>query len=57
MLKEALLEIAPANNGGINDRVLGNKLASYKGRIENGYKLEDAGKNQGVSTWRVRKIT
>lgn len=57
MLKEALLEIAPANNGGINERVLGNKLASYKGRIENGYKLEDTGKNQGVSTWRVRKIT
>lgn len=54
---EALKEIAPNNKGNnINTRSLGNTLASFKGRIENGYRLECTGTYQGVSTWRVIKV-
>ena len=55
-LKEALMEIAPDSKGGINSRSLGKKLASFKGRIENGYRLEAVGTYQNADTWRVKKM-
>jgi putative DNA primase/helicase len=53
-LREALIELAPDKNG-INSRSLGKKFASFKGRIENGYRLDSCGQYQGVDTWRVTK--
>lgn len=55
-LKEVLFEIAPADKGGINERVLGKKLASFKGRIENGYRLDSQGSSSGVSLWKVTRV-
>ena len=55
-LHEALMEIAPDNKGGINSKSLGKKLSSFKGRIENGFRLENAGIYQGAETWRVIRI-
>jgi putative DNA primase/helicase len=56
ILQEALTELAPDAKRGINTRALGKKLASFKGRIENGYRLDKTGTYQGVDTWRVTKI-
>ena len=55
-LREALIEIAPGERGGINSRSLGKKFATFKGRIENGYRLDSHGTYQGVETWRVTKV-
>jgi len=55
-LHEALVELAPDNKGGVNSKSLGKKLSSFKGRIENGFRLESTGIYQGVETWRVVKI-
>lgn len=56
-LLDALKDISSGNNE-INTRSLGKKLASYKGRIENGYRLDKSGTYQGVDMWRVtRKVT
>ncbi len=56
-LLEILKEIAPDNRGnGINSRSLGNKIASFKGRIENGYRLDSTGIHHHATTWRVTKV-
>lgn len=55
-LKEALIEFAADARGEISQRVLGNKLSSCKGRIENGLRLEISGQLQGTNLWRVKKI-
>lgn len=55
-LKYALLEIASNNKGEINQRTLGNKLSSYKGRIENNYRLETSGLYQNAILWKVGKV-
>lgn len=56
ILQEALIEIAPdVKGGGINAKSLGKKLASYKKRIENGYKIDSPSKYQGTDLWRVTK--
>ena len=56
-LKDALIEIAPdLKSNGINNKSLGKKLAQFKGRIENGFKIEKMSPYQGVDTWRVVKI-
>jgi hypothetical protein len=44
-------------HGDINIRSLGNKFAEFKGRFENGYCLEKAGKYQNADMWRVKKTT
>lgn len=41
----------------INPRSLGRKLATFKNRMENGYRLEITGKYQHAETWRVRKTS
>jgi hypothetical protein len=56
MLKETMMELAADRRGEINPRTLARKLTSFKGRIENGYRLEQAGTNQGTTLWRVKKI-
>ncbi len=55
-LKEAILELIPNSKGNINQRALAKKLLHYKNRIENGYRIEQVGKNQGTSLWCVKKI-
>src|SRR5579872_3590293 len=55
-LREAISELAADNKGNINSRSLARKLALYKNRIENGFCLEQSGKHQGTSLWRVRKV-
>lgn len=55
-LLEALKEIAPDRNNSINSRSLGNTLASFKGRIENSYRLEYTGVYQNAATWRVIEV-
>jgi hypothetical protein len=41
----------------ISPKSLGKKLQMFKGRIENGYRLEHTGSYQNADTWRVRKIS
>ena len=55
-LKETLLDFASDNKGVINQRVLAKKLSEYKNRIEGGLRLEQAGRNQGTTLWRIKKI-
>lgn len=55
-LKESLLELASDRKDGINQRVLAKKLGSFKNRIEGGHRLEQVGKNQGTTLWRVKKL-
>lgn len=54
-LKDALMEFAPDGRGGINTRVLGKKLSSFRNRIEAGFYIEKTGTNQGVDTWRISR--
>lgn len=54
-LFEVFMELAPDSKYGINSKSLGKKFSSFKGRIENGFKLESVGLYQGVETWRVIK--
>jgi len=56
MLKEAFIDLVPNARGIINQRSLAKKLAHYKDRIENGYRLEQAGLYQGTNLWRVKKV-
>jgi hypothetical protein len=55
-LKDVLCELAPDRKEEINSRILAKKFASFKNRIENGFRLEQMEKNQGTFLWRVRKI-
>ncbi|MBP6869809.1 hypothetical protein KBC04_02925 [Candidatus Babeliales bacterium] len=55
-LRDALIELAADHKDGINQRSLAKKFALYKNRIEQGFKLEQSGINQGTSLWRIRKI-
>ena len=55
-LREALLGFAGTNKGEVNERWLGNKLKNFKNRIEQGYRLETAGEQQGTTLWRVIKV-
>lgn len=56
-LKDILTEIALDSKGNvINTRSLGKSLGTYKGRIENGLRLEKSGTYQNSDTWRVVKI-
>lgn len=55
-LLEVLNDVVPGRGDNINARSLGNALASFKGRIENGYRLEHTGVYQNASTWRVIEI-
>lgn len=56
-LREALLDIASDNKGGINQRVLAKKLSAYKNRIEAGLRLEREGTHQGTTLWRIKKVS
>lgn len=57
ILRDALIEMAPdRTGGGVNERTLGNKLSQFKGRIEQGYRLDLAGTYQGVALWKVKKV-
>lgn len=56
LLFEALSEFGSNKEGGLNTRKLGKKFSSFKGRIENGYRIEKSGVYQGVDTWRVMRI-
>lgn len=56
LLRDCIQELSKGTQGNIDQRILAKKLSRYKGRIENGLKLEDAGKNQGTTLWRIRKI-
>lgn len=55
-LLEAFKDFLPEKSE-IKVRSLGKKLPIFKGRIENGLRLENTGKYQNADTWRVKKIT
>lgn len=54
-LHDALCEIAPDNKGGINERKLGKQLSKFRGRIENGYRLDKSGSVNRAIQWIVKK--
>jgi hypothetical protein len=58
-LKDALLEIAGDRSGQINRKQLGNYLARHVRRIENGLRLEDAGRDSYTNrrTYCVARVT
>ncbi len=55
-LLNALMEFAPDRNNAINSRSLGKRLASFKNRIEAGYRIETTRSYQGTDLWRVVKV-
>lgn len=52
---DSLSQLASDDRSKLNARSLGKKFSQYKGRIENGYRLERTGSYQGIDTWRVVK--
>lgn len=56
-LQEALLSLVGTAKGEINERWLGNKLKSFKNRIEQGYRLESTGEHQGTTLWRITQVS
>jgi len=55
-LKDALLSIAPDRCSEINERSLGKKLSQFKGRVENGLRLDSVGLSHQASLWRVKRV-
>lgn len=55
VLRSALEELGTDSRGNLNEKTLGHKLASFKNRMEAGYKLESIGKSQGYTLWRVKR--
>jgi putative DNA primase/helicase len=49
------LETVGLDHGKLNARKIGNFLAKYEGRIEHGYRAEQAGTRRGVALWVVVK--
>lgn len=55
-LKEALMELIPNREKGVNEIVLGRALQKHIKRIEGGLQLEREPDYQGRGTWRVVKV-
>jgi hypothetical protein len=55
-LKDALTDIATDSRGNLNQKMLGNKLSSFRNRIENGFRFESNGTSQGYTLWQVKKV-
>lgn len=55
-LKDALTDIATDSRGNLNQKMLGNKLSSFRNRVENGLRLESNGTSQGYTLWQVKKV-
>jgi hypothetical protein len=56
-LAELLRDLAGDNKGIVNQRSLAKKLATFKNRIERGYRLEQLPPRQGTSLWCVKKLS
>jgi putative DNA primase/helicase len=54
-LRDALLKVA-GQGGALNSRVLGNWLATHKGRILGGLRFEQPGSRQGVALWQLATV-
>ncbi len=55
-LRDVLVELTGDKKNDINARSISKKLALYKNRIEQGFKLEQSGMNQGIYLWKITKI-
>lgn len=55
-LKDALTDIATDSRGNLNQKMLGNKLSSFRNRVENSLRLESNGTSQGYTLWQVKKV-
>jgi len=56
VLLESIKELLPNKRGEISNVAFAKKLVSFKGRIENGYRLEHMGTYQGTALWSVKKL-
>ncbi|MGB7976252.1 MAG: hypothetical protein WCF81_18340 [Roseiarcus sp.] len=54
-LREALLTVA-GRGGSINNRALGQWIASHRDRVLDGQRFEDRGTRQGVAIWALVKV-